>query len=59
MKADPEDLRLLAEDLKGAIQRHPDAIRANPDIASDLVKVRDRAFKRYEQVTEKQHDLSH
>ena len=52
MKADPEDLRNLAEDLKGAIQRHSDAIRANPDIASDLVKVRDKAFKRYDEITE-------
>ena len=59
MKANPEDLRLLAEDLKGCIQRHSDAVRANPDIATDLVKVRDKTFKRYEQVTEKQHDLSH
>lgn len=52
MKADPEDLHKLAEDVKGCIQRHPDAIRANPDIASDLIKVRDKIYKRYEEVTE-------
>lgn len=52
MKADPEDLRRLAEDLQGALQRHTDAIRHNPDIATDIVKVRDRALKRYEQVAE-------
>lgn len=53
MKADPEDLRLLAEDLQGALQRHEDAARHNPDIATDLVKVRDKVRKRYEEVREK------
>lgn len=53
MKADPEDLKNLAEDLQGALQRHPDAVRANPDIATDIVRVRDKMQKRYEEVTER------
>jgi len=52
MKGDPEDLRNLAEDLRGCIKRHDDAIRHNPDIATDIIKARDKAFKRYEEVTE-------
>ena len=52
MKSDPEDLRNLAEDLKGCIQRHPDAIRANPDIATDIVKARDLAEAKYRRITE-------
>lgn len=52
MKADPEDLHNLAEDLKGVIRRHPDALHNNRDIADDLVKVRDKAEKRYGSVTE-------
>lgn len=53
MKADTQDLKNLAEDLQGCLQRHPDAVRHNPDIATDIVKVRDRTFKRYDEVTEK------
>jgi hypothetical protein len=52
MKDDPEDLRRLAEDLQGSLQRHSDAVRNNPDIATDIVKVRDRAIRRYEEVSE-------
>ena len=53
MKANPEDVRNLAEDLQGALQRHPDAVRANPDIADDIVKVRDKTIARYNKVAEK------
>jgi hypothetical protein len=56
MKSDPEDLKNLSEDLHGALHRHPDAIRANPDIAADIIKARDKAAKRYEEVTEKKHE---
>ena len=52
MKGDPEDLRKLADDLQFALQRRQDAVRNNPDIATDLVKVRDKVRKRYEEVTE-------
>lgn len=52
MKGDPQDVRDLAEDLKGCIQRHPDALKHNPDIQNDLVKVRDNTFKRYAQISE-------
>lgn len=50
MKADPEDLKNLAEDLQGALQRHPDAVKHNPDIASDIVKVRDKTQQRYNSI---------
>lgn len=53
MKGDPQDIRDLAEDLQGALQRHADAVRHNPDIATEIVKIRDRTFKRYEEVSEK------
>ena len=52
MKGDPDDLRLLIEDLRGCISRHPDAIRSNPDIASDIVKARDHAAAKYARITE-------
>ena len=52
MKGDPEDLRKLADDLQFALQRRQDAIRNNPDIATDIVNVLDKTRKRYEEVTE-------
>lgn len=52
MKADPEDIRKMAEDLQGALQRHTDAVRNNPDLASEVVKVRDKWTDRYRKVTE-------
>ena len=51
MKADPKDLRAWAEDLQGTLQRHPDAVKANPDITADVIRARDKAFKRFEEVT--------
>ena len=52
MKGDPEDLRKLADDLQFALQRRQDAIRNNPDLAADIVKVRDKVRNRYKEVTE-------
>lgn len=52
MKGDLEDLKNLAEDLQGVLQRHPDAVRYNHDLADDIVKVRDKAFDRYHQIAE-------
>ena len=55
MKGNPQDLKDLAEDLKGCVQRHPDALKNNPDIQVDLVKVRDKAMERYDKISEKKH----
>ena len=52
MRADPEDLKNLSDDLRGVIKRHDDALTHNPDIAADLLKVRDKAQRRYDEVTE-------
>jgi hypothetical protein len=52
-KGSPQDLKDLAEDLKGCVQRHPDALKNNPDIQTDLVKVRDKAMGRYDKISEK------
>lgn len=52
-KGNPADLHALAEDLKGVIHRHPDAIMNNPDIASEVVKVRDKTMERWESLKEK------
>jgi len=54
-KGDPEDLHNLAEDLKGCLHRHPDAIQHNPDIAGDIVRSQDKAEQRYRSLTEKPH----
>lgn len=51
-KADLEDLKNLGEDLRGVIQRHPDAVRHNPDITKDIVSARDKAIQRYKEITE-------
>ena len=53
MKGDPEDVKNLAEDLKGALHRHPDAVRNNPDLAGELVRLRDKVYHRYEHIAEK------
>ena len=52
MKADPQDLKNLAADLHGALHRHNDACRNNPDIQTDLVKLRDKVNARWREVTE-------
>lgn len=52
-KGNLDDLKNLGEDLKGCVDRHPDALRANPDLQIDLIKLRDKAQARYEQVAEK------
>lgn len=52
MKGDPEDIKNLAEDLHGALHRHNDACKNNPDLQTELVKLRDKAYRRYEEVSE-------
>ena len=52
-KCNPEEVRELSEDLQGVLHRHPDAVRANPDIADDIVHARDKAAAKYRQITEK------
>ncbi len=57
MRGDRQDLKDLAEDLKGCVNRHQDAIRHNPDIAAELIKVRDKTMKRWEDLSERpKHD---
>lgn len=52
MKGDIDDLRAIGEDMKGLLQRHPDAVRSNPDLAGETVRLRDKWLKRYEQASE-------
>lgn len=53
MKHDPEDLKELADDLQKAIDSHEDALSGNPDIATELVKVKNKTRERFEQVAER------
>lgn len=50
MKADPEDLRKLADDLQRTMDKHPDACNHNPDITIDIRSARDKAVRRYHEV---------
>lgn len=50
MKADPEDLRKLADDLDKAVHEHQDAIRHNPDIHSHIRSAKEKAISRYHEV---------
>lgn len=52
-KGNLKDLGDLAEDIKGCIQRHPDALKHNPDLQTDLVNARDKAMKRYSDISDK------
>ena len=52
MKADPEDLRQLSEDLEAVGRDHPDTMMVNPDLAGDLLRLRNKARERYEKVAE-------
>ena len=49
-KADPEDLRQFMEDLEGVGRDHPDTMRANPDLAADLLHLRKKSRERYGKV---------
>lgn len=51
-RANPADVRELANDLERCITCHPDACRANPDLQAEIAKVRDKVWKRYEQISE-------
>ena len=51
-KADPEDLRKFSEDLEDVGRDHPDTMRANPDLATDLLHLRNKARERYEKISE-------
>ena len=57
MKADPKELYALADAVRWCLKGHSSAIRANPDIASDIVKVRDKVLARYDKVTEQPHEI--
>ena len=53
MKGNPQDIHDLGEDLQKAIDNHSDAMRHNPDIATDLMKVRAMVRDRYESVMDR------
>jgi hypothetical protein len=52
-KANPADLRALGDDLDKCIHDHPDAIQHNPDLANEIMKSRNKAYERFEKVTER------
>jgi hypothetical protein len=53
MKANPSDILGLGNDLDRCMRDHPDAMRSNPDLASELRQLRDKTYRRYETVSEK------
>jgi hypothetical protein len=52
-KANPADLRAFGDDLDKCIHDHPDTIQHNPDLARDVMKARDEAYRRHDKVTER------
>lgn len=51
-KCTPDELKNAAEDLQHWAHRHPNVVKAEPDIVKDVVSARDKAFKKYQQVSE-------
>lgn len=53
MKGDPEDLKKMADDLGQAIEKHPDAMRSNPDLAGESLRLHRKWLDRYNSISEK------
>lgn len=53
MKPDKDDIRRTGEDLDLIIIRHGDAMKHNPDLAAETMKLRSEWLKRYDEVSEK------
>ena len=51
MKASKEDLHNIGQDFYGLIQRHENAIKYNPDLAAETIKLRDKWLKRFDEIT--------
>lgn len=52
MKIKPEELRKLADDLRWVIAKNSDVMQSEPDIAKDIVNARDKAQKKYQEVSQ-------
>ena len=50
-KGDPEELHNLANDVRWILKKNDGAVRRNPEITKDLVSARDKADKKYEELT--------
>jgi hypothetical protein len=53
-KCTPEKLKAAADDLSAWIIRHGDVIRVEPEIAKIVFEARDRAYRKWSAVTERE-----